>query len=110
MANTSQLLKGILEGCILKIIKNRETYGYELYTIMKNYGFENISEGTLHPLLIRLEKNGLLKADLRDSPFGPKRKYFSLTEKGKTELEQFDISWNDIVSNVKQIWEDNVNE
>ncbi|MDS0525900.1 PadR family transcriptional regulator [Clostridium sp. SHJSY1] len=110
MANTSQLLKGVLEGCILKVIKNRETYGYELYNIMKDYGFENISEGTLHPLLIRLEKNGLLKSELRDSPFGPKRKYFSLTEKGKTELKEFDTSWNDIVTTVKNIWEDNRNE
>ncbi|WP_143315441.1 PadR family transcriptional regulator [Clostridium sp. HBUAS56017] len=110
MANTSQLLKGVLEGCILKVIKNRETYGYELYNIMKDYGFENISEGTLHPLLIRLEKNGLIKSELRDSPFGPKRKYFSLTEKGKSELEEFDTSWNDIVTTVRNIWEDNKNE
>lgn len=104
MANNSQLLKGVLEGCILKIIESRETYGYELFNIMKEYGFNNISEGTIHPLLIRLEKNQLIKSTLKASPLGPKRKYFTLTEKGEDELKEFKVSWDQITKNVERIW------
>ncbi len=56
MNNNSQILKGILEGCILSIISKEETYGYELLTKLKGCGFEDIVEGTLYPLLLRLEK------------------------------------------------------
>ncbi|HEY5584593.1 MAG TPA: PadR family transcriptional regulator [Ruminiclostridium sp.] len=110
MANSSQLLKGILEGCILKIISKKETYGYELYTSLKTNGFNDLSEGTLYPLLIRLEKNELLLSVSRDSPLGPKRKYYSLTKIGEGELLDFCMSWNKISKSVNKILEDDVNE
>ena len=53
----TQMLKGTLEGCILKVISKNETYGYEISEALKDYGFSNISEGTIYPLLLRLEKN-----------------------------------------------------
>lgn len=56
MNDKSQLLRGTLEGCILKIINDKETYGYEIAENLKLYGFKDISEGTIYPLLIRLEK------------------------------------------------------
>ena len=52
----SQMMKGILEGCILKVIGDKETYGYEIVDQMQKYGFEEMKEGTLYPLLLRLEK------------------------------------------------------
>ena len=55
----SQMLKGTLEGCVLKVISNRETYGYEISQRLLEHGFEGISEGTIYPLLLRMEKNGL---------------------------------------------------
>lgn len=110
MANNSQLLKGVLEGCILKIIEGRETYGYELFNIMKQYGFNNISEGTIHPLLIRLEKNQLIKSTLKASPLGPKRKYFTLTEKGENQLKEFKVSWSEITKSVERIWGESNND
>lgn len=103
MFNTSQLLKGILEGCILKIINEQETYGYGLYSSLQKYGFEDMSEGTLYPLLIRLEKNGLLNSVLRESPLGPKRKYYNLTELGKKELAEFMAAWKDISRSVNNV-------
>lgn len=103
MANSSQLLKGILEGCILKIISKKETYGYELYNSLKLTGFDDLSEGTLYPLLIRLEKNDLLSSVSRDSPFGPKRKYYSLTKLGQEELLEFCSSWTKISTSVNKI-------
>lgn len=89
----SQMLKGTLEGCILQVIKSHETYGYEISEKLKENGFPNISEGTIYPLLLRLEKNELIKGTLKNSPVGPKRKYYSLTEKGDLEIENFFINW-----------------
>ena len=110
MANSSQLLKGILEGCILKIIFNKETYGYELYNSLKVSGFDDLSEGTLYPLLIRLEKNSLLSSISRDSPLGTKRKYYSLTKLGEGELSDFCNSWDKISKSVNKIMEDDLND
>ena len=61
----SQMLKGTLEGCILKIISRQETYGYEISQQLQQYGFADISEGTIYPLLLRLEKSGLITAEYR---------------------------------------------
>ncbi len=108
MANSSQLLKGILEGCILKIISKKETYGYELYNSIKTNGFDDLSEGTLYPLLIRLEKNNLLSSVSRDSPLGPKRKYYSLTKIGEEELIVFCNSWDKISKSVNKILGDDL--
>ncbi|CEO89123.1 MAG: PadR family transcriptional regulator [Syntrophaceticus schinkii] len=88
-----QMLKGLLEGCILKIICDGETYGYEIVEKLKKYGFQDVSEGTVYPLLIRLKKNKLLNNITRESPYGPKRKYYSLSEEGKAELETFYQTW-----------------
>ncbi|OFI06545.1 lineage-specific thermal regulator protein [Clostridium acetireducens DSM 10703] len=105
MAKKSQLLKGILEGCILKIISYEETYGYEITEKLLKFGFEEISEGTIYPLLIRLEKSGLLKATLKNSPLGPKRKYYSLTVQGEDELNEFQVNWGSLQKIVNNIME-----
>lgn len=85
----SQMLKGILEGCILKIISTRETYSYEIVETLRKYGFENISEGTLYPLLLRLERNQYITAQYRASPVGPKRKYYSILPAGEEAMHHF---------------------
>ena len=85
----SQLLKGTLEGCILAAIRQKPTYGYEIAQTLAACGFGQIAEGTIYPLLLRLEKNGLVSAAFRPSELGPKRKYYSLTPAGEAELQQF---------------------
>ena len=67
----SQMLKGTLEGCILGILSQKETYGYEISSQLAAYGFGTIPEGTIYPLLLRLEKNGLVSAAFRPSELGP---------------------------------------
>ncbi|AMC93380.1 PadR family transcriptional regulator [Erysipelothrix larvae] len=84
-----QLLKGVLEGCVLAIISRKETYGYELIVILREYGFEDIQEGTLYPILTRLEKKGYIRARGVRSEIGPIRKYFSITAVGRYHLSQF---------------------
>ncbi|MFU0833784.1 MAG: PadR domain-containing protein [Oscillospiraceae bacterium] len=102
----SQMLKGILDGCILKVISNQETYGYEISQQLKKYGFSNISEGTIYPLLLRLEKNGLITAQYRESSLGPKRKYFSISSAGRTELDAFLLNWKELENAVNSLFGD----
>ena len=85
----SQMLKGTLEGCILAVIGQRETYGYEISQQLERFGFGKIAEGTIYPLLLRLEKNGLAEALYRQSEVGPRRKYYRLTAAGREELAAF---------------------
>lgn len=103
MAEDTQMLKGILEGCILKIIKENETYGYEICEKLINSGFKDVGEGSVYPILIRLEKKKLIFSKIMDSPFGPKRKYYYLTEQGKEALNDFTILWDEIKNKVDNI-------
>ncbi|MEA4987478.1 MAG: PadR family transcriptional regulator [Anaerovorax sp.] len=104
MNNQSQLLKGCLEGCVLKIIELKgETYGYEIAKLLRENGFDDISEGTLYPLYTRLQKNKLIESFIRESALGPLRKYYRLTEKGREELDEFIYAWNRLIQNVNGI-------
>ena len=100
---SSQMLKGVLEGCVLAIIGQQETYGYEISQALERYGFGKITEGTIYPLLLRLEKNGCLAAVYRASDVGPKRKYYHLTEAGREELAQFVESFGEMAAAVQAL-------
>ncbi len=99
----SQMLKGMLEGCILKIIQQRETYAYEISKQLETYGFGTISEGTIYPIILRLQKSELVTAVMRDSNSGPKRKYYFLTEKGEETLQEFEQNWEELDSAVNHL-------
>lgn len=99
----SQMLKGVLEGCILEIIRKRETYAYEISKQLEEYGFGVISEGTIYPIILRLQKGELVKATLHESNSGPKRKYYHLTEKGIITLSQFKDNWQELDHAVNQL-------
>ena len=75
----SQMLKGVLQGSVLAILGQRETYGYEIVQALHGYGFGSVSEGTIYPLLLRLEKEGWVSARFMDSDLGPRRNYYTLT-------------------------------
>ncbi|MEY8292876.1 PadR family transcriptional regulator [Carnobacteriaceae bacterium 52-44] len=102
----SQLLKGVLDGCVLKTISRQEIYGYDLIKELQDMGFNDIKGGTVYPLLQKLEKNKLIDGKTKPSPDGPNRKYFTITEDGKNELKEFKTQWNDLVGVVEQIMED----
>ncbi len=99
----SQLIRGVLEGCVLGIIAQGETYGYEILSKLEQAGFENLLEGTLYPVLTRLEKKGLIACRKAKSPFGPIRKYFSITEAGKHYFSEFKESYVRIMSASERI-------
>ncbi len=79
---TVQVRKGLMEMCVLNALAERERYGYELVkTLVETPGL-GITEGTLYPLLSRLRLQGLVNTRLEESPEGPARKYYALTEEG----------------------------
>ena len=102
----AQLMKGILEGCILRIIGDSETYGYEIVTQLQSHGFTDAKEGTLYPLLLRLEKKELITAVFKPSPLGPKRKYYYLTEAGKEYVGNFYSVWREVAESVEDIFKE----
>ena len=95
MSLRSQLLKGILEGCMLAIIENQTVYGYELSVKLQDYGLE-VSEGSIYPVLLRLQKEKLIQGKMKKSPSGPNRKYYFITEEGLEALEEFKMHWEGI--------------
>lgn len=103
MYDKSQLMRGTVEGCILKVLEQETAYGYDIVTKLQGYGFRNLREGTIYPLLLRLEKKGMVTAVLRPSPLGPSRKYYTLTAEGQTLLREFQDCWLEISEAVNAI-------
>ena len=102
--SSSQILKGILEGCLLSIIAKGETYGYEMIEKLYTYGLTMVSEGSIYPLLLRMKKEGLVITNQKELPSGgPKRKYYSITVKGREELEDFREKWGSISNSVNNL-------
>lgn len=91
----TQLLKGILEGCILAIISRQSVYGYELSAKLQEYDLV-VSEGTIYPILLRLQKEKLIRGEMRKSPSGPNRKYYFLTNAGEESLREFENEWQEL--------------
>ena len=96
MSLRSQLLKGVLDGCVLAIIEEEPVYGYELSKKLHASGLQHISEGTIYPVLLRLQKHGYIIGEMRPSATGPNRKYYSLTVDGKEALNEISEEWRQI--------------
>lgn len=99
----TQLMKGILEGCVLAIIAKGETYGYEILSAMEQVGFGDLGEGTLYPVLTRLDKNGYIACRKAKSPLGPIRKYYSITATGEERLDSFKENYRKISVSTNKI-------
>ena len=106
MENNAQLLKGILEYCVLKLIEKEPTYGYEIVIQLKQLGFSELSESTLYPMLLRLEQQEKVTVERRPSPKEPSRKYYVVTEKGRQSLFDFKKNWNQLCQLVENIFKE----
>ena len=97
----AQMRKGALEYCVLAIIaRGEETYASDIINEMKEAKLI-IVEGTLYPLLTRLKNAGLLTSKWIESREGPPRKYYSLTEEGKSFLEELNNAWKELNESVQ---------
>jgi PadR family transcriptional regulator PadR len=103
----AQMRKGVLEFCILSVLKEKEAYTSEILDTLKNAKLL-VVEGTIYPLLTRLKNDGLLNYRWEESTSGPPRKYYELTELGKTFLNELNSTWTElsdavnIITNQKQ--------
>lgn len=98
----SQMRKGILEFCILSIIKRGEAYPSDIIEEMKGAEM-HILEGTLYPLLTRLKNSGMLTYRWEESSSGPPRKYFSLTQQGREFYKELQKTWNELSNAVNTL-------
>lgn len=97
----AQFKKGILELCVLSMIKRRDYYGYELVEEISQ-GFE-ISEGTIYPILRRLTEEKYFETYLQESNAGPPRKYYRITKLGKSSQEEMMKDWQEFNQQVTKL-------
>lgn len=110
MDGITEMLKGVLEGMILENISQNETYGYEITKKLQEYGFKDIVEGTVYTILLRLEKKELVNVTRKKSTVGPMRKFYSLNDQGKQELQLFWQRWTFITGQIDKLKGTSVNE
>lgn len=101
----TEMLKGVLEGCILEIISRKKTYGYEITRQLNILGFTDVVDGTVYTILVRLEKNKLVDIEKSPSEMGPPRKFFTLNNAGREELRKFWEKWKFISSRIDKLQE-----
>jgi Predicted transcriptional regulators len=106
LENLTEMLKGVLEGCVLEIISRKETYGYEITRRLNALGFTDVVEGTVYTILIRLEKSKLVEITKKPSDMGPPRKFFALNDAGREELRKFWEKWEFVASKINQLKEE----
>lgn len=90
----AQWLRGVLELCVLALVCERETYGYAIAQQLERAGLGRIKGGTLYPILLRLEEDGLINSVWREGEAGPGRKFFSVTDLGRSELQHRVNRWS----------------
>jgi PadR family transcriptional regulator PadR len=99
----SQILKGVLGLVLLRLIDERESYGYELVERVHALGLEDVPDGSVYPALGRLERDGHVTSELVRSPSGPARKYYRLSVSGRQFLTERSAAWTHIVQAVTPI-------
>lgn len=105
MENITEMLKGVLEGCVLEIINHEETYGYEITRRLNAVGFSDVVDGTVYTILVRLEKNNFVDIEKKPSDKGPPRKFFTLNDAGRKELRKFWEKWEFVSSKINYLKE-----
>lgn len=106
MENLTEMLRGVLEGCVLEIISREQTYGYEITRRLNTLGFTEVVEGTIYAILIRLEKKKLVDIEKKPSDMGPPRKFYTLNDAGREELQMFWKKWEFVSSKINGLKEE----
>ena len=101
--HTTQLLHGVLDMCLLSIIDEEASYGYEMVNKLRERGLDLASEGSIYPLLSRLQKQGMIDGYLVQSSEGPARKYYRMSERGRRTLVQWRDEWESFRSSVDDV-------
>lgn len=102
-SHNSQLLHGVLDMCLLSLIEEEATYGYEMVAKLRERGLDLASEGSIYPLLSRLQKQGMIEGYLVQSPAGPARKYYRMTVDGRKILDLWLSEWREFRTSVDSV-------
>lgn len=89
----TQLLRGVLDMCLLALLAQEPAHGYELVRRVETAGFGTVSYGTIYPLLTRMRRLGLVADEHQASPTGPPRKVYALTRAGRVRLDAWQQQW-----------------
>ena len=100
--NKTQMRRGVIEYSILLILASGDEYASSIIQKLKDVNII-VAEGTTYPLLIRLKKLGLLTYRWEESPQGPPRKYYMITELGKAQLAGLDAAWEELSGGIETI-------
>ncbi|MDX6398569.1 MAG: PadR family transcriptional regulator, regulatory protein PadR [Gaiellaceae bacterium] len=92
----SQILRGVLDVCVLAVIADGPAYGYEMTKRLVAKGLSPVSEGSIYPILGRFEAQGLVETHREGSNGGPPRKYYTLSESGREALRAWGGEWRDV--------------
>jgi PadR family transcriptional regulator PadR len=99
----TEMLKGTLEGIVLATLAVQPAYGYEITARLRDQGFDDIVEGTVYALLVRVEQRGLVDVEKVPSEKGPPRKVYTVNAQGREYLEEFWKAWNFLQEHITQI-------
>jgi PadR family transcriptional regulator PadR len=99
----SELRRGVLEHCVLAVVRDNESYGFDIVRTLSRNGGLVTSEGTIYPLLARLRRDGLVTTNWRESETGPPRRYYRITTDGQHALDLFIAAWQNFRSAVEVV-------
>ena len=99
-----QLRKGIIELAVMAVLYRERHYGYSLVRVLTEDGTISLKEGTVYPILARLDRDGLVRSEWVESDQGPPRKYYSLSPAGRRLFDELSDEFDLLVSMVKQDW------
>ncbi|MBU2671025.1 helix-turn-helix transcriptional regulator [Actinoplanes bogorensis] len=99
----AQLLRGTLDMCLLALLSQQPAHGYGLVQRVGEAGFPSVGYGTIYPLLTRMRRLGLVTQDVQDSPHGPARKVYGVTEAGRERLTAWTTQWNEFIDKVDRV-------
>jgi PadR family transcriptional regulator PadR len=99
----TEMLKGTLEGIVLALLGDRAAYGYEITAWLREQGFDDIAEGTIYALLVRVEQRGLVDVEKVPSEKGPPRKVYTLNAAGRDYLDEFWRNWSFLAERLEQL-------
>jgi len=99
-----QLRKGILELAVMGVLYHERHYGYSLVRVLSETGSISLKEGTIYPILARLDRDGLVRSEWVESGQGPPRKYYALTSSGRNLFDALSQEFDLLVSLVQRKW------
>jgi len=106
----TQLRKGLVDLCVLAVLRSKEAYGYQIVEELRHYANLELTESTVYPVLTRLTREKLLSVRTEASPSGPPRRYYRFTPEGQARYAQMIQRWNALQESVDKLIQEKFND